>query len=439
MITLLISERNTIMKAKRVKWKDRTLENDIKYGGFLSYRHLRIIAWACLIIAQVGVVLKLEAKLAPETANVIDTWNLVISIIGALPVPLFLLANLSTILQSRGDYKGLFIRYGGLAIVMYLLANFLVFHYGYRTLAALNPATTWGDASRLFGEILPLFGKTGYILNIFIDMLLVVLMFFFTNYEPRTKIFQGKRIYLFRLMVLLPIAYEIVGIILKYKAGMAALDGTNFWIPSPVFFLLPSKPPFIFAAFVFIVLGLKLSKFFYLKRKGHTKEQLEEHIQTKAHSLKISIGIAACFVIFALIDLVVILVLMFTTYSNYAAAYPDYTQEVVSALAWARIEIYEGIGFGEAIGLIIVAPLVLLFSYTKTHKNALVDTLIPVAGIALIALVLLEGCFEVLTLNVAAFLEKVREFANKILGGGGEESGGGEARLLLTWIRSIHL
>ena len=390
-------------------------ENDIKFGGFLSYRHLRIIGWACLVIAQIGVVLNLEAKLAPGTAEAVDIWNMIISIFAGLPVPLFLLANLSVILQKRGDFKSLFIKFGGMAAGMYLLANIIVFHYGFRTMLALDPSTTWADTAELFGTLLPLFGKTGYTLNIFIDLLLVVCMFFFANYAPRAKIFQGKKIILFRLLILLPIAYEIFGVIAKYNITML-----HWTLWSPVFFLLPSKPPLIIAAFVVILLCLKLAEFFYLRRPGNTPEKYERHIKTKAHALKISILIATVCVVTAIVDFAVMIGLMIFAMGDISAANPGITQDELSALVTARVEIYSSIGFGAATGLIFVAPLVLFFSYTKQHKNAKIDLIIPVVGVALVVFVLVEGIFQVLTLNLPVFLEKIKEWINNLFGGGGE-------------------
>ena len=394
------------MKAKRIKWRDRMPENDINYGGFLSYRHLKILGWFFLIVAQIPVILQLEAKLAPDTVPVIDKWNFVLSIFSGLPVPLFLLANLSTILQSRGNYKALFIKFGALAAGMYILGNFLVFHFGFRTMLAFNKTTTWADAARVFGELLPLFGKTGYTLNIFIDMLLVVLMFFFVNYVPKSKVFQGKRIILFRAMLLLPIAYEIAGIFLKYFISMG-----YFTLPSPVFFLLPSKPPLVFAAFVIIVLGLRLSEVAYVRREGNSQEKFEIHATTKAHSLKISSGIALAFGIIAIVDLGVYLLLWFTTTNRYNTdpQYAGYAKETIDLLIIYRMNVFEQIGFGGAIGLVLAIPIVFLFSYTKTHKNPKVDIIIPIAGLALIAVVLLEGFFQVITLNMAVFVEKLKK------------------------------
>ncbi|MBQ7243941.1 MAG: hypothetical protein IJS52_07025 [Bacilli bacterium] len=422
------------MKIKRIKWKDRMLDNDIKYGGFLSYRHLRIIAWFCLAIAQVSVILQLEAKLAPDTVRTVETWNNVISVFASLPIPLFLLANISTILHQRGAYKGLFIRYGVLAGGMYILANFVVFHFGFRTLLALDPEANWGTAAMFFGALLPALGKSGYVLNIFIDMLLIVLMFYFMNYVPNAKIFQGKRIILFRLMFILPVAYEVAGIVIKYMIGMG-----NFSIPSPVFFLLPSKPPLVLAAFITFIFALKISEIAFIRRHNNSKEAFEEHRQTKAHSLKISINLSIVFAIFATIDLILVIVLAITTAAGYIMQYPDITDAELELLVFYKLNVFEGIGVGGAIGLFIAIPLVLLFSYTKKHKNPNVDLLVPVAGILLIVIVLLEGTFQVVTLNMANFMQKMREALVEEEEGGGGTALALEIARLTSFVRNVRL
>lgn len=417
------------MATKRIKLKDRTLENDIKYGGVLSYRHLRIIGWLCMIIGQVGVILNLEVKLAPETASAIEIWTLVTSAFASMAVPIFLLANFSTMLQQRGNFKALFVRYGVLAAGMYILANFIVFHFGFRTMHAFAPETTWGDAARVFGILLPSLGKTGYTLNIFIDMLLVVCMFFFANYQPNSKIFAGKRVLIFRFLILLPIGYEVACILLKYYAGMQVIE-----IPSPVFFLMTSKPPLIVAALLVVIFGLKLGQIAHKRRHGQSEEAYIEHTQTKAHSLKVSIIIAVIFFIFGILDIIVYLGATIYALGRVEALYPGATEEEMLVLVFQRLSVYEGIGIGSSAGLILIAPLVLLFSYSKTHKNPKIDTFIPIAGIGLMVLVLVEGIFQVLTLNISAFVTKLNEYLDQIINDGEPSN---PASLIADWAKGL--
>ena len=65
-------------------------------------------------------------------------------------------------------------------------------------------------------------------------------------------------------------------------------------------------------------------------------------------------------------------------------------------------------GFGQTVPLILIIPLVILFDYKKTYKDNKLDTLIPIAGIALLLIVYIEGGFEVLKV----FLRDITQSAN---------------------------
>ena len=43
-------------------------------------------------------------------------------------------------------------------------------------------------------------------------------------------------------------------------------------------------------------------------------------------------------------------------------------------------------------------PFMLLFSYTRKYKNRLFDTVLPLCGIAAIALIYLEGSYQAFTM-----------------------------------------
>ena len=56
------------------------------------------------------------------------------------------------------------------------------------------------------------------------------------------------------------------------------------------------------------------------------------------------------------------------------------------------------VGFGGSIILIIFAPIILLFNYTKIPKNKTVSTLIPVIGIVLIILIGIQGLYQLISI-----------------------------------------
>lgn len=58
----------------------------------------------------------------------------------------------------------------------------------------------------------------------------------------------------------------------------------------------------------------------------------------------------------------------------------------------------EAVGFGDSVSLLMLAPLILLFSYTRRPKYPILNMLIPVAGFILILFVYLEGIHQLLPL-----------------------------------------
>ena len=398
------------MKKEKIRLRDRTPENDIKFKGVLSYRHLRIIAWVCLILAQAASVIKINMNLNPATVPTLTGLANFFSFFSDLPIPLFLLANFAYILQRKSEIKRLLIFYGGVALGLYAVANIIVIHYVHGLLSSLYLSSSLYATTNGVGELLPLMGKSGYMLNIFIDLFLCTLLFFFLNYQPK-KVFTGKKIIIFRLFYILPLLYEIGGVVIKYM-----VTNWYFTIPSYVFFLLPSKPPFIFLAFAILVLIMKINDVKHLKRDGNSLETLEQYVSTNAHALRMSIGISVLFAITAIVDVIVTMLIALI----YTFRLTDGTPEVTQLLFASELKTLTDVGFMGAVPLMSLIPLVIFFSYKKQHKNKMIDTLIPVVGIGLIVFVYFEGIFEVITLNMPVFIEKLKDAISGFMGGGGE-------------------
>jgi hypothetical protein len=88
---------------------------------------------------------------------------------------------------------------------------------------------------------------------------------------------------------------------------------------------------------------------------------------------------------------------------------------------YTGMRIASAVGFGGSIGLFLLAPLVLLFSYTRRPKNPMLDLLIPAAGIALILLVYLEGTHQLLSalpipkINLQEFKDSATIYMNQFM------------------------
>ena len=406
---------------KYIRLRERTKANDIKYSGFLSYRHLRIIGWATLVLAQIAVIFKMTMKLNPTTVDEFTGAYNFFNSFNGLSVPLFLIANFAAIAQKKGNWKHLLLFYGGMALLMYAVANIVIIHFAYGFLNALAPYDLY-QATRLFGMVLAASGSSGYTLNIFIDLFLCTLIFFFLNYKP-TKYFQGKKIIFLRLLVILPLLYETGGMTLKLLATLMEVV-----LPSFVVFLIPSKPPLIFISFFIVFLIMKLGEIRRLKKHESSEEDLADYLSTNAHSLLTSIYMSIVFVVCALVDLVCFLLFGILIGKPYVEALGE------QAAYKLGLETAYTAGFGVSMTLILCVPLVLLFSYKKTHKNPKLDSFVPIAGIALVALVFIEGMFQVVINNMDYIKYLI---ASKISGGGEEPAPDPEAQPLMVAIKNV--
>ncbi len=412
------------MAEKKIKLRDRTLKNDIKFKAPFSYRELRIIGWVFIVLAQIAVILNLNSKINPASAPFLDGWANFFQSLSYFSLPLFLVANMACIIQKRDNFKNMLLFYGGAALVMYLLGNFVVFHYGRGIMNSISPAT-WGDAAYLFGLLLPALGKSGYVFNIFIDLFLCSLMYFFLNYEPK-KFFQGKKKIWFRLMVLLPILYEIGSMIIKFRISFFYMT-----IPSYVFFFLTSKPPFMLLAFLLLISLFKIEERKHIKKLNKSEIELEEHKKTNAHSLAVSIQMSIIFVIVTILDIIVSFIVFASVAVNLHAL------EDQALLNYIANQLSD-IGFFGSATLVILIPVFLLFSYKKKPKNKEIDKFIPIVGIGLILLVYVEGIFQTTIHQLPIIIEKIK---NTFSGEGDtppEEGGGGELiRRIVHFIRSL--
>ena len=81
-------------------------------------------------------------------------------------------------------------------------------------------------------------------------------------------------------------------------------------------------------------------------------------------------------------------------------------------------------GFGKCLLMVFIIPLIIFFDYTKTYTNKKIDLFIPIVGIGLLAILYIEGLFEIAKAYLADMARKAKE---------AEESGG----LIISYIRNI--
>ena len=225
--------------------------------------------------------------------------------------------------------------------------------------------------------IVLVFQKNSLILvfNIFIDLFLCALLVFFLFYRPK-RIFVGKRLIVFRWLVLIPILYELACIVIKYLVGRHVID-----LPIGVYPLMTTKPPMTFVLFVTMALFVKRQENTFLKA-GKTDADYRAFLKTNYNSLRFSKTMCKTILIVALIDAVLSITLSSILASSTGMEYLAASSTIADC------------GFGQSTIMLLAIPYILLFSYTRTHKNPMVEIVIPIAAILILVLLYLETAFQ---------------------------------------------
>ena len=175
--------------------------------------------------------------------------------------------------------------------------------------------------------------------------------------------------------------------------------------------MLTVKPPMTFVVFVLLATHMKTRELRFC-RHGRTHEEYQAFLQTNRNSKQFSVYLAVVLAIAAVLDFIMMIIMIFLAAPNADALASAETEEVMR-LAQVALDV----GFGGSIMLIVVAPIMLLYSYSRIPKNKKISTLIPVAGIALIILIIIEGIYQMLgylpiqKINLLKMMELLQQIA----------------------------
>ena len=284
------------MKGKISKY-EITAENDIKYRGPLSYRHLLIIGWICISFKVLDILIDIGVRLDPNQPGwVLSLWK-VAGVLGAFALPMFLIANFAIILDKKLTYKQQLIKFGGLSLGVVLLFIIIKEHYvvGLVTAVVGNRA----DANAMVNDFIYQSAMTGsMIFNLFIDLFMCTLFMFFMEYEPVNH-FCGDKLKWFRAMAAIPVLYEIGALVLRITVALTGFKPSYIVYP-----FLTTKPFMSFILFIILALHIKLDEKRFVKREKST-EDFEAYTNTNVHSLRFSIFTSVMILITGLIDLIV--------------------------------------------------------------------------------------------------------------------------------------
>lgn len=382
-------------KNGKIRLHALTLEEDLKYRGPLSYREFKIFGWLCIVIAQIIILMRLGIKVNPQgLEGRLSGWMDFLSWISPLALPFLLMSNFAVMLDNRKSYKSLIMTNALMMLGMFLMFILLFYHFLIGSLEGLS------DGNMNFKDFFTKMyyegeGQKFFAFNIFVDLFLCSVFMFFVNYRP-TRFFQGKKRIIFRLFAILPIAYELVSLALKWLS----FDNT-VRIPFILFPLLTVKPPMTFVVFVALTLFVKRREKKYIKMGG-TYEGYQEFLQTNRNSFTFSLHATIIMFVAGALDLILVIiipsvqiVLAQQAVAAVSGAEAAATYDMDTVIIGLMSKMFT-IGVGGASQLIVFAPIMLLFSYTRKRDNKIIDTLIPVAAIVLMLLVYLQGFFQLM-------------------------------------------
>ena len=379
--TQTVAKKENIFRPKHIYLVSK--ENDIKFRGKLSYRHLRIAGWFFLFVTALGTILSMANKGGLIT---MDTAFLeVLTSAKSLMTPLFLIAAFSQVLMVKNGYRRLILTYCLAALGIYLGFLLAYFHFGVGLLAAIGG--DYGSAFLMAETFVAMLTESGSVaFNVFMDLLLCSLVAFFINYTP-TKYFQGKKIYIFRALVVLPLLYECGSIAIKILTSVGVMSLSAFVLP-----LLTTKPPVAFFIFVALALFMKIRQKYFIK-KGKTNAEYKAFIDTNVNRLHFSLFLVISIIVAAIVDLL-LFVLVYSVRVAFLPAGLE-QEELEVALAATFLSTYN-LGFGGCLTMILIIPFIIFFDYTKTYKDKKFDLIIPAVGVGILIIVFIEGMFEIL-------------------------------------------
>ena len=199
--------------AKRLKLHEVSLEDDIKFRGPISFQGFQVLGWLCIVMTAAQALLALARSLDPMTKEMTENIFPIIQTVASFSLPFLLIANYSRILSNAEGYKKQLIRTGGTAAAITIGSYFFYNRYiaGNVRIFMDEP----GQAETFLNDTIQSTAVNGFIaFNIFIDLFLCTLFLFFLTYHFKRPIGRGWVVG-FRLLAILPVAYEFACIVLK--------------------------------------------------------------------------------------------------------------------------------------------------------------------------------------------------------------------------------
>lgn len=326
---------------------------DLKYRGIFSGRAMKILGFVLMFCAQIYLCINLVNKIGGVKPTTLNFAN-ALDILSVFALPMFLAANFCVIMTSKTKIKKTIITYTVIAIAIYLLIIFIFYRYVMSIGQLFNPddpaaAYALADtiAKKLFGKVI------NY--NVFVDLSLFSLFYYFLFYTPKKMVKKGS-IIAFRILCIIPILFAVIATLLYGFYNESIID-----LPVAVLAIMPCRSLGVYVIFFGIAFVVKLRQYLFVKWGG-TPQEYDTYAKSNRSSLEISVVSAIIIIVVSLIDFALL-------YIN----------------PWLM---YYGIGVNFY--LAFAAPFILLLSYTKKTKPNMWDFIMVVIFIFAVIILYLE-------------------------------------------------
>ena len=364
--------------AWRLKRRAGAEQDDIRYLGPLSYRAFEILGWLCVVLSVAVVILAIITSVSSRAGTGQGIPRHILPYATQMSAILLIIAAISRAMRSNEEYRQQLLTYLGVAGIV-AAGTALIFQRTVMTAINrlfLDPKQALPMVEKTFAD----FSGIDFIaFNVFIDIFLCILLFFFVNVRPK-HLFTGKWTLLLRACAVLPIAYAVVCMWLKYQAVCK-----DKLLPFGVFPLLTVKPVTTYGLFLFLAIYVKRKEIQFC-RDGRTIRECRASLRTRRNSLRFGIVLAIALAVTAIVDNLLQYATAQLLLKPFAPANGD-------ALAWS-LRAARRIGFGgDSLVLLIAAPFMLLYSFNRVPKWRIISVLAPLLAIGL-AVLLWRGSLQ---------------------------------------------
>ena len=355
----------------RLKRSAAAKHDDIRYLGPFSCRTFEILGWLCVALSVAVVVLAIITSVSSKAGAGQDIPRRILPYATQMSALFLIIAGISRGMRSSEEYKQQLLTYLGVAGIV-AAGTALIFQRTVMTAINrlfLDPKQALPMVEKTFSD----FSGIDFIaFNVFIDIFLCILLFYFVNVRPK-RLFTGKWTLLLRACAVLPVAYAAVCMWLKYQAVCK-----DKLLPFRYYPLLTVKPVTTYGLFLFLAIYVKRKEIQYC-RDGRTISQCQASLRTRRNSLRFGIVLAIALAVTAIVDNLL-------QYSAAQLLLKPFAPANGDALAWS-LRAARRIGFGgDSPILLISAPFMLLYSFNRVPKWRIFSVLAPLLAIGLVIL-----------------------------------------------------